>query len=83
MTDAPWMQAVRAASFETGPSKMLTPGVGALATCGKAARSLVLERTNMLIVRSGMSDKRRHRRTAEPILPVAPRTVWTGMIDSI
>lgn len=75
------MQAASVASFEIGPSKMLMPAVGASASCGKVRKSLAFERTSMLMVRSGISDDERSvRRTAEPVLPLAPRIAWTGIL---
>lgn len=79
MVDAPSIQVLRVSSFEMGASKIVMVADEVNSSCGKAWRSLLFERTSMLIRRSGICEDRRHLRIAEPVPPVAPRTAWIGM----
>lgn len=80
MVEAPLIQALRVSSFEMGASKIVIAADEVNSSCGKAWRSLLFERTSMLIRRSGICEERRHLRIAEPVPPVAPRIAWTGII---
>lgn len=74
MTEAQRRQDSMALESADVPSQMMIRHPVLSLSPGNASKSLVLDRTMMLMVRFGRGDESRARKIADPVPPVAPKS---------